>query len=156
VDTSSFEQLLEYLKNPDAEIRDRATGELWRLWFTQKGDFGLELLRRSQVLMEVGDIDKAEELLNEIVNSLPDFAEAWNRKAVFYYMQGDYIKSKQDCERVVALNPHHFGAWHGLGLCHAALGDYSDASAAFRKALEIQPYSLVNQQLILECTTRLN
>lgn len=156
MNTPSFEQLLEYLKDPDAEIRDRATGELWRLWFNQKGELGLELLRRSQVLMEVGDVVKAEELLDEIVNSFPDFAEAWNRKAVLYYIQGDYIKSKHDCERVVTLNSHHFGAWHGLGLCHAALGNYSDAIAAFRKALAIQPYSLVNQQLILECTTRLN
>jgi tetratricopeptide (TPR) repeat protein len=70
--------------------------------------------------------------------------------------KGDYLKSRSDCERVVELNPNHFGAWHGLGLCHAALGNYADAIAAFRKALEIQPYALVNQQLILECTTRLS
>lgn len=57
---------------------------------------------------------------------------------------------------VIELNPIHFGAIHGLGLCHAALGDYSAAIAAFRRALEIQPYALENQRLILECTARLS
>jgi cytochrome c-type biogenesis protein CcmH/NrfG len=43
-----------------------------------------------------------------------------------------------------------------MGLCYAALGEYSEAIWAFRKALEIQPYSLENQKLILECTARLS
>lgn len=55
------------------------------------------------------------------------------------------------CEQVVKLNPHHFGAWHGLRLCQAGLENYSEAISAFRKALEIQPYALINQKLILEC-----
>jgi tetratricopeptide (TPR) repeat protein len=55
----------------------------------------------------------------------------------------------------VKLNPVHFGALHGMGLSYAALGQYQAAIYAFRQALAIQPYSLVNQKLILECTLRL-
>jgi len=44
------------------------------------------------------------------------------------------------------------GALHGLGLCWAALGEYSAAIQAFRRAQAIQPYALANQKLILECT----
>ncbi|MBC6421507.1 MAG: tetratricopeptide repeat protein [Hormoscilla sp. SP5CHS1] len=53
------------------------------------------------------------------------------------------------CQRArkIALNPVHFGALHGLGLCHAALGEDRQAIGAFRRALEIQPYE--NQRLIL-------
>jgi tetratricopeptide (TPR) repeat protein len=151
----SIEQLLEDLKNPDEQLRQTATMELWRRWFNQKGDLGLELLRRSQAYLEIGEDAKAEEILSEAINRFPDFAEAWNRRAVFYYTQQQYEKSKSDCEQVVKLSPYHFGAWHGLGLCHAALGNYLEAIGAFRKALEIQPYALINQQLILECTTHL-
>jgi len=43
-----------------------------------------------------------------------------------------------------------------MGLCHAAMGNYRAAIRAFRQALEIQPYALVNQKLILECTARLS
>ena len=156
MDKLFIDRLLQNLKDPDENIRAEATAQLWQIWFEQKGAFGLELLKRAQLLLEAEEITQAEEILTEAINTQPDFAEAWNRRAVLYYTQGQFDKSKDDCEQVVKLNPVHFGAWHGLGLCHAALGDYQAAIAAFRKALEIQPYALVNQKLILECTARLN
>ncbi|OLP18009.1 hypothetical protein BST81_13290 [Leptolyngbya sp. 'hensonii'] len=151
----NIDLLLEDLKKPDEGLRERATEELWRIWFEQKGVYGLDLIRRSQVLLQGGQLDEAEELLTGLVKDQPDFAEAWNRRAVLYYVRGEYHKAIADCEQVIHLNPIHFGAFHGLGLCHAALGDYLTAIQSFRKALEIQPYAIVNQKLILECTTRL-
>ncbi len=148
--------LLEDLKNPDENVRNQATDELWRIWFHQKGQYGLELLERSQTLFTVGDVKQAEALLTELIKDQPDFAEAWNRRAVLYFVLGEYKKSQADCQQVIKLNPVHFGALHGLGLCHAALGEYRAAIQAFRKALEIQPYALANQKLILECTARLS
>ncbi|HEY9743189.1 MAG TPA: tetratricopeptide repeat protein [Coleofasciculaceae cyanobacterium] len=152
----SIDSLLEDLKNPDENVRDRATEELWRIWFYQKGRYGLDLIERSQVMFKLGDMTQAEALLTELIKDQPDFAEAWNRRAVLYYLLGQYNKSRDDCEQVIKLNPVHFGALHGLGLCHAALGNYTAAIQAFRKALEIQPYALINQKLILECTARLS
>jgi len=153
---SSINPLLEDLKNPDQIVRQQATQELWRIWFQQKGVYGWELLQRSQVLLEAGEIRQAEELLTKVIHDQGDFAEAWNRRAVLYFTLGQYKKSLDDCQMVIKLNPVHFGALHGLGLCHAALGDYSAAIAAFRRALEVQPYALENQRLILECTARLS
>lgn len=153
---SSINQLLEALKNPDEDIRNQATAELWRIWFYQKGSFGMELLERCQAMLEVGNVTQAETLLTELVRDQPDFAEAWNRRAVLYYTLGQYEKSRDDCQQVIKLNPVHFGALHGLGLCHAALENYGEAIQAFRQALSIQPYALVNQKLLLECTARLN
>jgi tetratricopeptide (TPR) repeat protein len=152
---ASIEHLLEDLKNPDESVRQRATAELWRIWFYQKGRYGLELLERSQIMLELGEEKRAEALLTQIVSDQPDFAEAWNRRAVLYYTLGEYAKARDDCQEVLRLNPVHFGALHGLGLCYAALGNYHAAIQAFRKALEIQPYALVNQKLLLECTARL-
>lgn len=147
--------LLEDLRNPTETVRDRATQELWRLWFGQKGVIGLDALRRAQVMVEAGNVDGAEVLLTDLVTHQPDFAEAWNRRAVLYYAQGHYLQAIQDCEQVLRLNPVHFGALHGLGLCHMALGNYRSAIRAFRKALVIQPYAIVNQRFILECTIKL-
>jgi tetratricopeptide (TPR) repeat protein len=147
--------LLEDLKSADESIRNCATQALWRIWFEQKGIFGLETIRRAQSLLEAGNTDEAEATLTTLVQSQPDFAEAWNRRAVLYYTQGQYQKAIADCETVIRLNPVHFGALHGLGLCHAALGNYPAAIEAFRQAIEIQPYALANQRLLLECTVRL-
>lgn len=152
----SINQLLEELKDPDETIRDRATSELWRIWFHQKGMVGFELLRRAQILLEGGEVSQAETVLTELISDIPDFAEAWNRRAVLYYTIGEYKKAIEDCKVVIKLNPVHFGALHGLGLSYAALGEYRAAIQAFRQALSIQPHALINQRLILECTARLS
>ena len=156
MDSLSINSLLEALKNPDATVREQATKKLWRIWFQQKGIYGLERIDQSQKLLDAGEMAEAEQMLTELIKEQPDFAEAWNRRAFLYYSMGDYKQSLADCKMVIQINPVHFGALHGMGLCYAALGDYSQAIKAFKRALEIQPYSLVNQKLILECTLRLS
>lgn len=156
MDKVSINLLLEDLKNPDEAVREQATAHLWRIWFQQKGAYGLEFIERSQVLFSSGDTAQAEAVLTELITDQPDFAEAWNRRALLYYTQGKYEMALDDCQMVINLNPVHFGALHGLGLCYAALGDYRAAIQSFREALAIQPYALVNQMLILECTARLS
>lgn len=156
MDKALIARLLEDLKNPDEAVRQDASAELWSIWFHQKGAYGIELLQHSQNLLEAGEFAQAEAVLTELINDQPDFAEAWNRRAVLHFVAGQYKKSLDDCQRVIDLNPIHFGALHGLGLCYAALGEYSAAIQAFRRALEIQPYALDNQKLILECTARLS
>jgi tetratricopeptide (TPR) repeat protein len=151
----SIEQLLAELKDPDEAVRSRATQQLWQIWFQQKGVYGLELLTRSQALAQAGRIDEAEALLTEIIEAQPDFAEAWNQRAILYFVLGQYRESLADCQKVIELNPIHFGALNGMGLCYAGLGEYAAAIQAFRKALEVQPYSVENQRLLLECTARL-
>ncbi|KAF3885133.1 MULTISPECIES: tetratricopeptide repeat protein [Nostocales] len=156
MDSLFINYLLEDLKNSDETVRDEATKRLWRIWFQQKGIHGLEIIERSQQLVDAGEMNQAEAILTELINDQPDFAEAWNRRGFLYYINAQYQKSLADCQMVVQLNPVHFGALHGMGLCYAALGQYSEAIRAFRLALEIQPYSQVNQKLILECTLRLS
>lgn len=149
-------QLLQDLHHPDNRKRKQATAKLWQIWFSQKGDIGLDHLRQAQFLIEIGEHQKAENILTQTIQDYPDFAEAWNQRAILYYHQNQFQKSRQDCQKVVELNPNHFGAWHGLGLCYAASKDYEKAIQSFKKALEIQPYATINQKLILECTFRLN
>lgn len=152
----SITPLLEDLKSVDETVRERATHALWRIWFEQKGSLGLEVIRRAQTLLEAGNSSEAESTLTAMVQSQPDFAEAWNRRAVLYYTQGQYHQAIADCETVIRLNPVHFGALHGLGLSHAALGNYPAAIQAFRQAAAIQPFAIANQRLLLECTMRLS
>lgn len=148
--------LLQDLKDPDEFVRLRATQSLWQLWFQQKGALGMETLELSQAHLERGETEEAEAILTELIDRHPDFAEAWNRRAVLYYLKNWFAEAAADCLTVTTLNPSHFGAWHGLGLCRAAMGQYRDAIEAFHRALEIQPYAIENQRLILECTTKLS
>jgi tetratricopeptide (TPR) repeat protein len=151
-----IDKLLLDLKSSDLNIRERATSQLWRIWFWQKGKIPLEQIEESERLLSEGNVAAAASILDNLVDALPDFAEAWNRRAVLKFMNQNYDRAIADCEMVLKLNPVHFGALHGLGLCHAALGNYSAAIRAFRSALDIQPHAIENQRLILECTARLS
>lgn len=156
MDSAYVDRLLQALKDPDETIRNQATGEFWHMWFHQKGIQGAKRLIESQTLVESERTKEAKSILDELILSQPDFAEAWNRRAVLYYMLGQYTDAIQDCEKTIELIPHHFGALHGLGLCHASVGNYLDAIHCFRRTLDIQPFSLINQRLILECTAKLS
>lgn len=151
-----IDKLLFDLKSNNENIRERATSQLWRIWFWQKGKIPLEQIEESERLLSEGDAAAAAAILDDLVDALPDFAEAWNRRAVLGFVNQKYAQAIADCEMVIKLNPVHFGALHGLGLCHAALGNYSAAISAFRSALEIQPHAIENQRLLLECTARLS
>jgi tetratricopeptide (TPR) repeat protein len=151
-----IDKLLLDLKSSDPNIRERATSQIWRIWFWQKGKIPLEQIEESERLLSEGDVAAATSILDNLVDALPDFAEAWNRRAVLQFTTQNYDRAIADCEMVIKLNPVHFGAFHGLGLCHAALGNYSAAIGAFRSALNIQPHAIENQRLILECTARLS
>jgi tetratricopeptide (TPR) repeat protein len=156
MDNSRINTLVATLKDPNEDRRLQATEELWQIWFEQKGEAGLQRLQRAQVLLQEGETNAAETLLTQLIHDLPDFAEAWNRRAVLYFMRGQYRKAIADCQATLSRNPIHFGALHGLGLSYASLGEYSNAIHAFRQALEIQPYAIENQRLILECTARIS
>ncbi|MEL6901566.1 MAG: tetratricopeptide repeat protein, partial [Cyanobacteria bacterium J06606_4] len=67
----------------------------------------------------------------------------------------NYWQAIADCQKVIELIPYHFGALHGLGLSHRAVGNFTAAIQAFRQALAVQPYAIANQRLILECTAQL-
>ncbi|MEN9203967.1 MAG: tetratricopeptide repeat protein [Thermostichus sp. DG_1_6_bins_120] len=156
LDKARIEQLVAALKQDQPQLRQEATEALWDLWFGQKGIAGRAALEQAQLLMDHEQPQAAETLLTELIEQMPDFVEAWNRRAVLYYTLKRYPDAARDCERVVQLCPVHFGAWHGLGLCRAAMEDYRGAIVAFQKALEIQPYALINQRLLLECTALLS
>lgn len=155
MDDALVARLLEDLQNPNEDVRAEATQALWQMWFGQKGQMGFQALQRSQALMEAGQATEAEMVLTELIEAMPDFAEAWNRRAVLYFVEQEFDKAISDCLKVLELVPYHFGALHGLGLCYASIGELRQAIQAFRRALEIQPHAIENQKLILECTAKL-
>jgi tetratricopeptide (TPR) repeat protein len=147
--------LLNDLKHDEQNIRETAIHELWQIWFEQKGIVGVQMLNRSQSLMETGDRDQAERVLTQLIQSMPDFAEAWNQRAILYFLEQRYRKAISDCQQALRLNPFHFGALHGIGLSHLNLQEYRQASQAFHQVLDILPHSVDNQRLLLECIAHL-
>jgi tetratricopeptide (TPR) repeat protein len=84
-----------------------------------------------------------------LVEEMPAYAEAWNKRATAHYLVGDYEASLADIERTLALEPRHFGALSGRGLIQHARGDDLAAIESFEAALAIHP-NLVSVRRNLE------
>ena len=147
--------LLNALQGDDPNERREATQRLWERWFNAGGVAPREVLLDAVRLMERGAWMRAEDLLTLLIKEHPDFAEAYNQRATVRYLMQHWHDSIEDCQQVIALNPVHFGALHGLGLCYMALEEYRLAIDALRRASEVQPHAHINRRLIAECLSRL-
>ena len=86
-----------------------------------------------------GNYDAALKLFDRVVELAPGFAEGWNKRATTLFAMGQFEKSVQAIDKVLALEPRHFGALSGLGLCDIRLGKDKEALAAFERAAAIDP-----------------
>ncbi|MBU6399309.1 MAG: hypothetical protein KGS61_03240 [Verrucomicrobia bacterium] len=151
LDTGGQAQLVRALRSDSASARELAANALWELWFHAAGDEAYRFVAAAQRLIDRHDFADALLLLNHVVKAYPGFAEGWNRRATLYWLMGDYRKSIADCRRVLGLNPSHFGAWQGMGLCQLEIGDVRGACRSLRAACQITPYDLGARQLLQRC-----
>jgi tetratricopeptide (TPR) repeat protein len=87
-----------------------------------------------------GRYDEALSTLDRVVQIAPNFAEGWNLRATVHYLEDDYGEAIVDIERVLAIEPRHFGALAGLGRIMLEMEDKKAALWAFDHALSINPY----------------
>ena len=135
----------ELLHDRDRGVRHLATDALWALWF--RGDTE-ENNRELQRVLGLRDRKKKWAALDALIARARRFAEAYNQRAILYFRAKQWQKSAADCERVLKLNPYHFGAAAGLGQCQMQLEKYRAALKAFRQALRINP-ALANVQVAI-------
>ncbi len=82
----------------------------------------------------------ALDILDNVVAMKPEYVEGWNKRATVFYLVDDYGKSLADIRQVLALEPRHFGALSGLGMIMRDIGQKEKAKAAFRAALDVDPF----------------
>lgn len=129
------------LKDSDPDVREAANHSLWRIWM-RSGEPEIDnLMSQGVVLMELGQLKAAIAVFTKIIRRKPNFAEGWNKRATALYMAKRYSKSVADCKKTLELNPYHFGALSGLGLNYVELDNLVGALNAFRRTLEVLPYS---------------
>jgi tetratricopeptide (TPR) repeat protein len=133
---ASNQVIAKKLKDDDKRVRQLAVDALWSLWFRADTEVNNKELQR---LVRVKDQAQALEGLSTLIKRAPGFAEAYNQRAIVYFRMKEYYKSIADCERVVQLNPQHFGAWGGMAQSLMNLHRPNAALKAFRGALRINP-----------------
>jgi tetratricopeptide (TPR) repeat protein len=123
---------------------DEAEGEaivadIWQVWM-QSGNTEIDAAMQRAVLVMGRVPVLALPILDDIVARMPQWAEAWNKRATVLFLLGEYDRSLADIDRVLALEPRHFGALAGIGLIRMQQGESHQALAAFRRALAINPF----------------
>ena len=114
--------------------------KIWEIWSTHPTDENLtqELLKGSN-LMQGDTISESIKIFSKLIKLDPNWAEAWNKRATVLYMLGEYQKSQDDIDKVLELEPRHFGALAGQGLVNIKLKNYEKAIRSYEEAQEIYP-----------------
>lgn len=118
---------------------------IWEAWMQHDNADVERLLILGTRRMNSGEFPAAMLIFNELVESYPDFAEAWNKRATLYYLLGDFAAALADVEQTLALEPRHFGALSGAGLIYLQREELNAAREAFEALLEIHPNSSSGQ-----------
>ena len=134
------DQLLRALRSRSPEVRVVAVNSLWNLWMRAGGHRAYRQVQAANRAIERKAYPEALEILTWLTRTYPEFPEGWNRRATLYWELGHFEQSLADARKVVALNPHHFAAWEGMGMCLVHLGDVGEACRCLEAALKINPH----------------
>ncbi len=118
----------------------RIEQEILEIWARNSSPTAEVLLRQSSVAITAGDLDPAEQMLSQLVETYPNFAEAWSRRASLYYVMKRYDVGLIDIEKALALEPRNFSALLGKGMLLNAQGKSDEAIATLKDALAINPH----------------
>lgn len=126
---------------PTQTTGDAIADQIWRYWMRQAPDkISSELMNQAMDRRRQYDFAGAMEYLDGLVERSPNWAEAWNQRATILFFQQHYDRSLEDVERVLALEPKHFGALAGKATILMFQGRTELGQKALREAIEVHPW----------------
>ncbi|KAF8056228.1 ttc30a [Scenedesmus sp. PABB004] len=140
-DESCLPALAACLRDP--ELNRPACDAMWTVFNRHANPAVVALMEQGAAMLQPGSplvkYRAALEVFEQACRLEPSFAEAHNKRATALYLMQRYAESIEVCRLVLQLNPHHFGAASGMGMCFLGLDDHRAALSAFETALEINP-----------------
>ncbi len=128
------------LRKAGNERAAKATEQkIWEVWSQSDSATADVLLGQAVVAMNAYDSASSRAILDQVVESYPTYAEAWNKRATLNFMVGEFDASLADIDKVLELEPRHFGALSGRGMIYQAQEKWGPALQAFKDALAINP-----------------
>ncbi len=140
-DRAAIDKLFAELRvAPDEQTAQAIDQQIWTHWTTPSDPILAGRMREVLTARGMGDAAGAIRLLDKLISDYPDYAEAWNQRATIYYTLGNFDASIADCERVLAIEPRHFGALSGRSLMYLQLGKRALALKDMAVALAVHPF----------------
>jgi tetratricopeptide (TPR) repeat protein len=113
------------------------------------------LMGRAAAAMSAEKSALAEDMLTHVIVLAPDFAEGWNRRATLHYTQGNIGEALADIEKVLEIEPRHFGALSGLATILQRTGDDKRALSVWYRLLSVYPTFTNAQEAVIELEEKL-
>lgn len=129
--------------------------QIWEIWFNHANDDVEQLIQMGVTRMNYNRYAEAMLIFTQLIENFPDYAEGWNRRATLHYILGNLDESIADIEKVLELEPRHFGALSGLGLVYLQQKQLSKAKQAFENLVDLHPNSPNAQENLLRVTVDL-
>jgi tetratricopeptide (TPR) repeat protein len=145
----------ELKRERDTKQAKRISERIWARWRDSGSATTNLLLQWADKAMVDKKNSLALDLLDQVVVLMPDFAEGWNRRATLHYAMGNHSKSMADINRVLALEPRHFGAMAGMAAILDASGNDALALRAWEQMLEVYPANRQAQTKVGELADKL-
>jgi tetratricopeptide (TPR) repeat protein len=138
--TDGLDKLFAQLRDPaSAAQAPRIEPQIWSAWMQGGTAAENDVLALATASLNLGALPLAEKQLNALLATQKNFPEAWNKRATLYFMMGRLDESLADIEKVLELEPRHFGALSGRGMIYQRQGKNAEALAAFKEALSMNP-----------------
>jgi tetratricopeptide (TPR) repeat protein len=138
-DAAKLDALFVELAEPGRDDWERVENEIVRIW-SKSGSPAMDLLlRRGNEALEAQDFEAALEHFSALTDHAPEFAEGWNGRATTFYLMDEYALAIADVERVLALEPRHFGALSGLAFMLEEMDEPELALEALHMVQSLNP-----------------
>jgi tetratricopeptide (TPR) repeat protein len=139
--TRALDALFKGLKAARSDDEaDELVARIWEVW-TRSGRTDVDRIMQEGIgYLAIRQLGAAHDRFTEALEVAPDFAEAWNKRATVLYLMREHEQSLSDIEKVLSLEPRHFGALAGRGMIHAHAGRWKEALDAYRQALIVNPF----------------
>ena len=156
------DQRLNYLFDKLAITKDQQeietlTNQIWKIWHEIDDPKMTRAFETGVQMMNLGFHSRAIDYFDKVIIEIPNFAEAWNKRATAHFMMGNFDLSMRDISKTLELEPRHFGALDGMGLIFIHLNQPEKAIDIYDKMLEIFPNSnstKMKKDRILSLTTQ--
>lgn len=136
------QELLDQLKDTETDEEAAALEEeVWDAWLVSGSPTVDVLMQRGLEYQQTENLEAARDAFDRAIAILPDYAEAWNRRAVLFFNDGKYDEAIADLESALIREPRHFGAWIGLAMIFESIERPEAALKAYDKALAIHPHA---------------
>jgi tetratricopeptide (TPR) repeat protein len=113
---------------------------IWEQWIMVPEGQPRELMLRGIAEMQQRQLQQSVVTFSKLIELAPDLSEPWNKRATAYWLLGNFPASLSDICETVKREPRHFGAYSGLGMIRAEMGEYPRAVAAFELAKKHNPH----------------